>query len=145
MTVVRRSALVPYEAPAMFKLVNDVRRYPEFVPWCTRAEVLEEGEDELKARLHFEKGALRTSFTTLNRLQPGKMIEMRLVDGPFKHLQGYWRFEPLERGASRVSLDLEFEIANPVLRMTLGPLFTQITNALVDAFVKRAREVYGKV
>ncbi len=143
MTHISRSALVPYSAEAMFDLVDDVAAYPEFLPWCRGAEVLSRDEDEVKARLHIAKGAFNQSFTTVNRRLRPKLLEMRLVEGPFRHLEGFWRFEPLDEGACKVSLDIDFEFSSRLLSMTLGPVFKQITNTLVDAFVQRARAVYG--
>jgi ribosome-associated toxin RatA of RatAB toxin-antitoxin module len=142
-TTVSRTALVRYSAAQMYRLVNAVEAYPEFLPWCRRVQVLYQDEDEIKASIQFSKGGIATSFTTRNRLQRHKMIEVQLVDGPFRHLQGFWRFENLGDAGSRVALDMEFELANPLLRVTLGPVFNQVTNTLVDAFVRRARQVYG--
>jgi ribosome-associated toxin RatA of RatAB toxin-antitoxin module len=90
------------------------------------------------------KGGINKSFATLNRLQPGKMIEMRLLEGPFKRLEGYWRFDTLREGACKVSLDMDFEFSSRMLGMVVGPVFTQVANTLVDAFCRRAEEVYGK-
>jgi len=142
-THISRSALVPYAAEAMFDLVDDVPAYPEFLPWCKGAYVLSDDGDEVTARLEIAKGAFQQSFTTVNRRLRPKMLEMRLVEGPFRHLEGFWRFEPLDEGACRVSLDIDFEFSSKVLGLTLGPVFKQIANTLVDAFVQRARVVYG--
>jgi len=143
-TSVQRTALVPYTPREMFDLVSDIESYPQFLPWCSGARVLSREEDEVRASIDISKGALHKTFTTLNREQPGKMIEMRLVEGPFKRLEGFWRFDPLGEGACKVSLDLEFDFATPMLRMVVGPVFSQIANSLVDAFHRRAEEVYGK-
>ncbi len=141
---IHRHAIVPYSAAQMFALVDDVPAYPEFLPWCGSARELYRDEDEVEATVEIAKGSVRKTFTTRNRLQKDKMIEMRLVSGPFKHLEGFWRFEPLGEGqACKVSLDLDFEFANRLLSMAIGPVFNAIANSLVDAFVKRAREVYG--
>lgn len=145
MPVVRRSSLVPYTAAQMYGLVNDVNAYPDFLPGCRSARRLSMTEDEVTAEIELARGALHRTFTTRNRLQPNKMIEMRLVDGPFRQLEGFWRFDELDEGrASRVSLDLDFEFSNRVVALAIGPVFNAIANSLVDAFVKRAREVYGK-
>ena len=128
----------------MFALVNDIESYPAFLPWCRSARVLSRNQDEVRATLEMVKGVVRKSFTTCNRLQPNKMVEIRLLDGPFRRLEGYWRFEPLREDACKVSLDLEFEFSNALLRATIGPVFNQIANSLVDAFCKRAEELYGK-
>ena len=144
MAVIKRQALVPYTSEQMFALVNDVNAYSEFLPWCSCSSVVSHNEDEVKANVELSKGKVRKSFTTLNRVQKNKMIEMRLLDGPFKHLEGFWRFDSLDEGrACKVSLDLEFEFSNKILSMTVGPVFNSISNSLVDAFVQRANEVYG--
>lgn len=145
MTVINRHALVPYSSKQMFELVNDVKSYSDFLPWCASSTELSRNEDEVKANIELAKGKVRKSFTTLNRLQKNKMIEMRLVDGPFKHLEGFWRFDALDDGgACKVSLDLEFEFSNKILSLTVGPVFNAISNSLVDAFIRRAEEVYGR-
>lgn len=100
--------------------------------------------DEVKASIEIAKGAVNKQFTTLNRLQKNKTIEMRLVDGPFRHLHGFWRFDELKADACKVSLDLDFEFSNKILSMVVGPVFNQVANTLVDSFVERARKVYGK-
>lgn len=143
MPSIRRNALVPYSPAQMFDLVNDIESYPKFLPGCRTATVHSRDEDTIKASLELAKGAVRKSFTTCNRLQSNKMIEVRLVEGPFRHLEGFWRFDALESGATRVSLDLEFEFANRLVGLAIGPVFNQIANTLVDSFVRRAREVYG--
>ncbi|RMD80661.1 MAG: type II toxin-antitoxin system RatA family toxin, partial [Gammaproteobacteria bacterium] len=98
MTAVHREALVPYRCEEMFALVDDVEAYPSFLPWCRGAEVLSRDEDEVRARLEVARGSFQKAFTTCNRRRPPKMIEMRLVEGPFRHLQGFWRFEPVGEG-----------------------------------------------
>jgi len=143
MTTINRHALVPYTPGQMFDLANDFESYPEFLPWCAASEELSRDEDEVKACIHLAKGSIRISFTTLNRIQKDKMIEMRLVEGPFKRLEGFWRFDPLKDGqACKVSLDLDFEFSNSLVSMAIGPVFNAVTNRLVDAFVIRAGEVY---
>lgn len=144
MTTINRNALVPYTAADMFTLVNDLRAYPDFLPWCDEVKIHDESPDEIKATVHFSRRGLSAAFTTRNRLQINKMIEMRLLDGPFRHLQGFWRFEPVGDAGCKIHLDMEFEIANPVLRLTIGPLFKQIANSLMDAFIARARDVHGR-
>ena len=144
MPVVHKSALVPYSAAQMFALVDDVPRYPEFLPWCRSAREWCRSEDEVRASIELAKGGIRKTFTTLNRLQKDKMIEMRLLEGPFRHLEGFWRFESLAEDACRVSLDLEYEFSSALLKMTVGPVFDQISNTLMDAFCKRAAALYGK-
>ena len=143
-TSIHKSALVAYTPAEMFTLVSDIESYPTFLPWCRSAQVLWREGDELKACVEMAKGSVQKSFTTHNRQQTDKMIEMRLVEGPFKRLEGYWRFDPLGDKACKVSLDLEFEFANRMLSIMIGPVFSQIANSLVDAFQQRAVQVYGK-
>jgi ribosome-associated toxin RatA of RatAB toxin-antitoxin module len=106
--------------------------------------VLSRSEDEVRATLEIAHGSLRKSFTTRNRTQMDKMIEMRLEEGPFRHLEGFWRFDVLGEQASKVSLDLDFEFSSKLVGLAMGPVFSQIANSLVDAFTKRAVQVYGK-
>lgn len=127
----------------MFDLVNDIERYQDFLPWCRESWVLSQDEDELKATIVIAKSGLEKAFTTHNRFQAGKMIEMRLVEGPFRQLEGFWRFHALREDACKVTLDLDFEFSNRLVAMAFGKVFTQIANTLVDAFVKRAEQVYA--
>lgn len=143
MPLVQRNAEVPYSAPQMYDLVNNIEKYPEFLPWCRASIVHCRDEDEVRATLELAKGGLHKSFTTLNRLQKDKMIEVRLISGPFQHLEGFWRFEELDSGGCKVSLDLEFEFGSKLLSMAVGPVFNPVANTFVDLFCKRAEEVYG--
>jgi ribosome-associated toxin RatA of RatAB toxin-antitoxin module len=144
MTTINKSALVPYSPAEMFALVDDIDTYAEFLPWCRQSRVLSRSEDEVRATIEIAKGGVEKAFTTCNRNQHNKMIEMRLVEGPFKHLEGFWRFDALGEQGSKVSLDLEFEFASRMLSMVVGPVFNQVANSLVDSFHKRAIQVYGK-
>ena len=144
MKTIRKQALVPYTPAEVYALVNDVAAYPQFLPWCGGSEVLYADADEMRARIDIQRGALRRSFATRNRIQRDKMIEVRLLEGPFRHLEGYWRFDALGDDGCRISFDLQFEFANRLVDATLGPVFQQIARSLVDAFCKRAEQVYGK-
>jgi len=143
MTTVARSALVSHSAEDMFRLVDDVAAYEQFLPWVKRSRELYRDADTVRAELLFSKGGFEKSFTTQNRIQYGKMIDIRLVEGPFRHLDGYWRFQPLSESACKVSLDLEFEFSNRLLAMAFGRVFTQVAGTLVDSFVRRADALYG--
>lgn len=140
---IKKSAIVPHSAAEMFQLVNNVEDYPKFIPWCKATEVHSRTEDEVDATLTFARGSMEKSFSTQNRLQHNKMIEIRLLNGPFKHLEGFWRFEPLSEDSCQVKLDLDFEFSNKLWSLAFGPVFIQVANTLVDAFRKRADEVYG--
>jgi ribosome-associated toxin RatA of RatAB toxin-antitoxin module len=140
---VDRSALVPYTPREMFELVSDIELYPRFLPWCHEARLLSRDVDEVRAKIEFAVGGMTRSFTTRNRHQVNKMIEMHLVDGPFSRLDGFWRFDPLGEEGSKIALFLEYDFSNRVLGLVVGPVFGQIANTLVDAFQQRAVEIYG--
>ena len=144
MATVKKSALVQHSAAEMYALVGDIEAYPRFLPWCRSTQILSRGEDEVRATIEMVKGGVHKSFTTSNRMQKNKMIDIRLLEGPFKRLEGYWRFEPLRVSASKVSLDMEFEFSSHLLRVAVEPVFKQIANSLVDAFCKRAVNLYGR-
>ncbi len=140
---IQRSALVPYSAASMFALVADVESYPSFLPWCRRAIVHRSDDHEMEATLEIAKGPLHKAFTTRNRLYAPHRIEIRLLAGPFRHLEGRWTFEDRGSDGARVSLEMRFEIAGGLISRALGPVFSEIANTLVDAFCRRARAVYG--
>ena len=142
-THIQRSALLPYPAQALYDLVNDVARYPEFLPWCSSAEIIESTESLMRASLGVAKGGLSQHFVTRNTLTPGQSIEMNLEEGPFTKQHGRWVFKPLGEKASKISLDMTFDYAGAIVKATLGPLFNQAANTLVDAFCQRAKQLYG--
>jgi ribosome-associated toxin RatA of RatAB toxin-antitoxin module len=145
MSHIQRSALVHYSPAEMYYLVNDVKAYPSFLPWCRSSAVEKESETEMIASIEIAKGVLNKTFTTHNLLQKDKRIELQLVNGPFKKLSGYWQFDALKsEQACRVNLDLEFEFDNAMMSLAVKPIFTAIANSLVDAFCKRAVDVYGE-
>jgi ribosome-associated toxin RatA of RatAB toxin-antitoxin module len=143
MPKIHKSALVVYPAELMFQLVDDIEAYPEFLPWCHASRVLKREGDIVEAELEIAKGAVRQVFATRNVNQPGKEIRMSLLHGPFRYLQGTWRFEPLKADASKVSLDLEFEIASGLGGLVFGAVFKQMGETLVSAFLQRARQRYA--
>jgi len=143
MTTVRRSREVPYACTQMYNLVNDIEHYHEFLPYFSQGVVHYRDADEVQATLVITAAGMSKSFTTRNRLQVNKMIEIRLVDGPFSHLEGFWRFEPTAQGCL-VLFDLEFEFSGRLLSVVLGPIFEQVTEKMVDAFCERAQVLYGQ-
>lgn len=146
MKTVHRSVLIWYSAEEMFRLVTDVAQYPKFLPWCDRAKVLEQDEHGMRAEIGISFGGIRQSFTTRNDHVAGRKVSMRLVDGPFSNLDGEWRFNPVGdtgQRACKVELDLNYGFKNAALAAVVGPVFDRIAGTLVDAFVKRAEQVYG--
>ena len=146
MKEVKRSALVPYAAEQMFALVEDIERYPQFLPWVAAAQLLERSPQEVVGRLEMHRAGMREIVTTRNALIPPREITLTLVagPGPFKTLEGRWTFEPIgEDRGTRVALTIRFEFANSMLNLLLSRSFEKSCNELVDAFVARARSVYG--
>jgi len=144
MTTITRSSLVLYTPDQMFDLVNDVEAYPTFLPWCRNSEIVSKSNEEICATLDLAKGGINHVFTTRNKLIQGESIDIELVDGPFQHLEGRWQFKMLgDNEGCRIQLDMDFEFSNRIISMALGPIFTQISGSLVDAFCKRAQDIYG--
>ncbi len=141
---VNKSALVPFSAAAMYELVQDVASYPAFLPWCESTEVEPAQGNEVLATIHFRRGPLRKAFSTRNHMIKDQRIEMRLHSGPFQQLEGAWSFEPLGPDGCKVSLRLDFEYANALLRASVGPLFNEIAHSMLNAFCQRARELYAE-
>ncbi|HYD75610.1 type II toxin-antitoxin system RatA family toxin [Ramlibacter sp.] len=146
MKSVHRSVLIWYSAQEMFSLVTDVEQYPKFLPWCDRAQVLEEDPTGMKAEIGIAFAGIRQSFTTRNEHVPGRQVGMKLVEGPFSNLDGRWNFLPVgneDTRACKVELDLNYGFQSGALAAVVGPVFDRIAANLVDAFVKRAEHVYG--
>ena len=143
MAKVQKNALVPYSAEEMYALVADVGSYPQFLPWCRAASLGVNADGSVKATIEMAKGPLHRSFTTRNYLTKGERIEIHLVDGPFRQLDGTWHFDPRGEHGCRVALDLEFDFSSRLLRAVVGPVFHEIANSMVDAFCKRAASLYG--
>jgi ribosome-associated toxin RatA of RatAB toxin-antitoxin module len=140
--VVNKSALVTHSASEMFNLINDVESYPEFLPWCSSTALLSQSENEMCAELEVARIGIRQKFSTCNTLYPHERIDLQLKDGPFTSLQGSWWITPLREDACKVELRLEFEFSGKLINKAFGAVFSQIANTLVDAFCKRADEVY---
>jgi ribosome-associated toxin RatA of RatAB toxin-antitoxin module len=143
MAKISRNALVPFSADQMYRLVNDVNAYPEFLPGCTGSRVLESSDSQMTASVEVAKAGLSKTFTTRNILTEGKQIQMQLVDGPFRTFSGGWQFTGLGDNACKVELSLDFEFSNFLVEMAFGRVFKELANSMVQAFTKRAKEIYG--
>lgn len=143
MAQLERSALVMYSAEQMFALVNDVVAYPQFLPGCVGSRILSQSPQEMVAEVQVAKAGIHQQFTTRNRLTVGREILMELVDGPFRQLQGGWRFTPLDEQACKVELKLDFEFNSRLVEVAFGTIFRELAGAMVKAFCRRAKEVYG--
>lgn len=143
MAEVSRSALLTYSAEEMYNLVNDVNAYPEFLPGCSKTAILVDQEDLMKASVKVAKAGISQTFVTENTLVPNQSITMNLIEGPFKHLTGGWTFTPLDDQACKVSLDLQFEFSNSIVRLAFGRVFHELVGSMVKSFSNRAKAVYG--
>jgi ribosome-associated toxin RatA of RatAB toxin-antitoxin module len=142
MAAVQKLVLVPYGSEQMFELVERIEDYPQFLPWCGGATILERTAEETLARLDIDYRGVRAHFTTANRVERPERIVIALRSGPFQQLDGTWRFTALGAG-SKVELALRYEFANAVLERLIGPVFSRIAHSFVDAFVARAEAMYG--
>jgi ribosome-associated toxin RatA of RatAB toxin-antitoxin module len=145
---VRRSVLLWYSPREMYSLVTGIERYPQFLPWCESAAVLQGDAEGVTARLGLAYMGVRHAFTTRNLHVPDRSVNVSLVDGPFSVLEGSWLFHPLgrpgsEERACKIEFDLRYSFASGALERVVSPVFDRVANTLVDAFVRRAEDVYG--
>jgi ribosome-associated toxin RatA of RatAB toxin-antitoxin module len=143
MSTITRSALVGYTASQMYALVEDIEAYPQFLPWCQSAKVIERSEGKTIAELSAGLKGLKQSFTTENLNTPGQSIEMRLLKGPFRTFRAAWKFHALDEHAAKIEFSMTHEFSSRLLAGALDPLFDQIADTMVDAFIRRAQTVYG--
>ena len=139
---VTKNVLVPYAPAQMFELVDRVELYPEFLPWCGGASVLDQRENHKTARIDIDYHGVRAHFTTDNANRPPESIVVTLKDGPFRHLHGEWCFRALGEHGCKVEFELAYEFATHLLDRVIGPVFSHIANTFIDAFVRRAEAVY---
>jgi ribosome-associated toxin RatA of RatAB toxin-antitoxin module len=138
---INQEKIVPHTASEMYALVDDIKAYPLFLPWCEKTEEHFRDEDSAKASITINAAGMSKTFSTHNLLQKNKMIEIRLLDGPFSHLEGFWRFDANDEGGCKVSFDLEFEFSNKIIGMVAGPFFYQATSTMLEAFCSRAEKM----
>ena len=146
MKTVHKSVLIWYSAAEMFALVTDVASYPQFLPWCDKACVVEEDADGMTAKVGLSIAGLSQSFTTRNTHVQDRRVSLKLVSGPFSKLDGFWDFTPVGQNnerACKVNFSLGYDFDNLALSALIGPVFDKIAGSLVDAFVKRAEQIYG--
>lgn len=143
MNKINRSAIVPYSPQQMFRLVTDISSYPEFLPWCSEAQIIDSDENQTTAKLFIKFKGVKQNFTTRNINRPPDRITIQLVDGPFSHMGGEWRFRELSQSACKIELDLEFAFSSKWLEKIVGPVFGVIGNTMVDSFRQRAKSLYS--
>jgi len=147
MKTVHKSVLIWYSPAEMFDLVTDVLRYPEFLPWCDQAAIVEQHANGMTAKVGISIAKLKQSFTTSNVHEKDRKVSLKLVAGPFSNLDGTWDFHPLGDGSQRackVDFTLRYDFDNMALAALIGPVFDKIAGSMVDAFVKRAAQIYGE-
>jgi len=143
MKKISRSAIVEHSAAELYDLVERIEDYPKFLPWCRETQVHERAASETRATLTLGVSGLRQSLSTRNENRPGEAIDMRLVEGPFREFAAAWRFRALSAGACRIEFSLQYEFSSRALARLLEPLFDRIADTMVDAFARRADEIYG--
>tara|TARA_Y100000782_G_C10175526_1_gene261665 strand:+ start:741 stop:1172 length:432 start_codon:yes stop_codon:yes gene_type:complete len=143
MTSITRSALVMHSAEQMYALVNDVESYPQFLPGCAATELISKTDEELVASLTISKVGVNQTFTTRNKLQYPKRMELSLVDGPFSRFVAIWNFQSLSDEACKVTYEMDFEVNSRLGGIALGAVFKQMATTMVDSFVQRAKQIYG--
>ena len=143
MAVVEKVVLVEYTAEQMYRLVDAVESYPAFLPWCSGVQVELRDETITRAALHIDYHGIRQTFRTENAKTWPTAMDIRLLSGPFTHLDGHWRFIPLSAEGSKIDFRLHYEFSSKLLEKLFGPVFRHIASTLVDAFLTRARRVYG--
>jgi len=144
MAQIEKSVLVNYSARQMFDLVDDIASYPKFLPWCGGSSVLPQDGVSTHASIIIDYHHVRHGFTTRNTRQPPALIEMTLLDGPFKELDGHWRFIALAEDACKIEFRLHYEFSSKLLEKLVGPVFHLIASNLVEAFIQRAEKIYQK-
>lgn len=143
MPQIEHTSLVPYNCKQMFDLVNDISAYPEFVPGCSGARILDQSEQRIDAELQISKAGFQQRFATRNQLHEPHRIDLQLLSGPFKSLHGAWHFKALDEQSCKVILRLEFEFSSRMLQFAFGKVFSEVNRRMVDSFSQRARMVYG--
>lgn len=143
MALVEKSVLIERSALQMFQLVDGVEAYPQFLPWCSRTELKHRDSRSTVATLHIDYHAVKSHFTTENAKESPQWMKIRLVDGPFKRLEGAWHFKPLGEHACKIEFSLTYEFSSRLFEKIIGPVFNHIAGTFVDAFVRRAGQVYG--
>jgi ribosome-associated toxin RatA of RatAB toxin-antitoxin module len=142
MPQVEKTVLVAHSAERMYALVDAVEQYPEFLPWCGGVDLIKRNETHTSATLHIDYHGIKQHFTTENEKTFPSLMDINLVKGPFKQLEGVWRFIPLAEDACKIEFRLSYEFSSTFLAKLISPVFSHIANTFVDAFVERADKVY---
>ncbi len=143
MPEVVKSVLVPYTPAEMFTLVDGVEDYPDFLPWCGGSQLHRRDDTTTEATIHIRYMQVKQHFSTVNSKQFPDAMQLRLKEGPFRALDGEWRFKALGDSACKIEFRLRYEFSSTLLARLLGPVFGHIADTFVEAFVRRAETIYG--
>lgn len=141
---ISKSVITPYTPAQMYALVSDVANYKNYLPWCPSSEILKTENNKIVARVDISYLKVKAHFTTENINTQNERIDMNLVDGPFKHLQGHWKFIPLGENGSKIEFKLDYKFSNIIIEKVIGTVFELVIKSIVDSFVKKAHEIYRK-
>ena len=144
MANVQKSLLIQHSAQRMYDLVNDIEKYPEFLPWCGGVEIYQSTPELMEAKININFKGVKQYFHTKNFQKAPTNIDMTFVSGPFKKFEGHWIFTSLAEDACKIEFSLHYEFSNFVLDKLIGPVFSVIANTFVNGFVKRANDLYGE-
>ena len=140
---ITKTVIAPYTPAQMYALVSDIENYRQYLPWCSSSKILQQAENQVIGRVDIAYLKVTTHFTTANLYSPNERIEMSLVDGPFKHLKGQWLFHPLGTKGCKIEFQLEYKFSNIFLEKLIGPVFEFVIKSIVEAFIKKAQQIYG--
>lgn len=144
MKIINKNVLVPYQAEQIFDLVNDIENYPKFLPWCSKTEILNTNQNSVDAVMHIDYLKIHHSFSTHNDICRPTQIKMHLINGPFKSLEGYWNFTPIDNIGCKIDFCLKYEFTSHILSALIAPVFNLIADSMVDAFIKEADKRYDE-
>jgi ribosome-associated toxin RatA of RatAB toxin-antitoxin module len=144
MPAISRSSLVMHSVEDMYRIINDVLAYPQFLPDCSDSKIIAQDEHSMTASLLVSKGGIKKWFTTQNTFIKDQQVSLNLVDGPFNRLTGSWQLTPLSDQACKIVLELEYEFSSKIFDLAFGRVFNHMANNMVQAFTQRAKEVYGR-
>ncbi len=138
MNVVNQSEDINVDISLIFSLINDVDRYSSFLPWCSNSSILSDSSSEMTAEIEISGKPIKWKFKTKNNYKINEIIKIQLVEGPFKNLEGYWKFHSLDENNTNVSLFLEYEFDSKIIELSLKPIFAGIMSSILDSFISEA-------
>ena len=138
MNYINKSEKINVNKETIFNLINNVDEYENFLPWCSSSIILSDDDETMSAEIEISKSLVNWKFTTKNIIQKYKIIKLQLIDGPFKHLEGYWKFDEIDKYNTNVTLYLEYKFDNKLIEMSIKPVFSTIMSSILDSFISEA-------